>query len=276
MAFISLPFVLKAFYHEQQPSVEYNEGLVNANSDENQDDNLDNKKQGNKGIISANSLDNNKSYKKDNYYYTDHVVNPYTKKEYYIKKASNEGCGINGSWLCELVEKTSDGDFKTIIDLNYPYEHDVKGSGRKDGAELIKFIDKENLIVKYGYYDHGGGGDSIYKFNLKTNKLAEKSIVAHYVVDEYENKEFDAITEWICKKDDCLGFVNDYNNEINKKLGKNGIFYNDKEVIHNISYPYDVDFDILDNYENEVNIFMMVNGEKYKFNKNKNTLELVK
>ncbi|MFA6514303.1 MAG: hypothetical protein WCT50_03395 [Patescibacteria group bacterium] len=201
--------------------------------------------------------------KSGDYTYTDNTINIFTGEKYAIKKSSNEGCGRNGS-LCDLIKE--DGENIDIIDnLLFPtcalYSDGTEYLKIMNNAELLEFVDKDNLLISFGEYDHCVNDASIANYNLKTKKLTNNLLSFSHMEKSCWDKGY--VPYDICKLTSCLTFTD-------------GItFKKDEEIINvknNIEYPYDVVFDVKTNYKNTETISLLINKEAYIFNFNTGSL----
>jgi len=200
-----------------------------------------------------------KFFKSDDYIYTDAIINNYTYEKFMIRKSSDEGCGRNGS-LCDLIiGRDREEDIEKVADLLFP-TCDLAPDGTTylnimNQAKLLEFIDKDNLLISFGEYDHCVNDSSIASYNLKTKKLTNNLLSFSGIEKSCWDKGYAQYD--ICKMTSCLTFSDRVTFE------KDGKKIN---VKNNIKFPYEVEFDVKTNYHNTDTINLLINKDVYTFN----------
>jgi hypothetical protein len=221
-------------------------------------------------VVEGNACENKIKYfydrdiESDDYNYTDAIVNKYTGEKYMIRRSNNDSCGRNGS-LCDLVVGREGEKLEIIADLLFP-TCELASDGTaylniKNRAELLEFVDKDNLLISFGEYGHCVNDSSVASYNLKTKELTNNLLSFSGVEKSCWDKGYAQYD--ICKMASCLTF----SDKITFK--KDGKIVN---VQNDIKFPYEVGFEVKANYQNTDVVYLVINKEVYTFNFNTGAL----
>jgi hypothetical protein len=247
------------------------------------------------------------------FFYSNEIANPYGPEKYFIRRDKgvdqcaiigsiapvdkecilspyqNENIGIcgqdrydNDPNICELMVRHPDGAIYYVADLIKPdyIEEAISdfenyySEGIITGAELIKFVDPDKIVIFFGYDFTNNHRGTIAFFDLKTKKLS-KPIIDYYWEGDHS---FFGIT----KRDKTLIFMNKYDlsstdaTEING-VEENGIYLKVGDLVKKVVFPdvYDfgklpfIDLNVRENYQNDAIAVMSINDKEYIFDFNK-------
>lgn len=217
-------------------------------------------------ILSTFTFSNNT---KGNFFYTDELINPQTKDQYFIKKTGLSVCDVNGAQVCDLVVRTKDGNERVLANLFFaPRSQDLNA---KHGASLVAFSSSDILLISFS----GGEGPLYYtveEYDLKSGKLG-KTILT-FKANVGQNGVIKSLTDLldinyyeIITNEGTLYFVN----KDNTKFGPQGVYFEKEGTLSKVDFSLNPPYDIVPNIKELYNykvfkrLYLRINGKLYTF-----------